>query len=247
MNPAAVALVDIDDTLIQTRRKCPTGVELTPIGFGSDGNPVSFATPEQLRLIDWLATSTVFFAVTARSIDALYRTRLPFAGAIAAHGGVILAGGHRDPPTIRADWAAHMAAILAPHQPKLADYARIFAEIAARSGLDLRIRIVEEAALPLYVVAGHDDEAALHRLCAAVVADLPADWTAHVHGRVVALLPPGLGKAAAVAHILPELRAKWPGRPVIGIGDALTDAQFMTLCDFAMTPTGSPLAERLLK
>ncbi len=247
MNPAAIALVDIDDTLIQTRRKCPAGVELTPIGFDSQGNPVSFATPEQRRLIDWLATSTVFFAVTARSIDALGRTRLPFAGAIAAHGGVILTGGHADPPENRADWAAHMAATLAPHQPKLADYARIFAEIAAESGLNLRIRIVEEAGLPLYVVASHDDEAALHRLCAPILTDLPSEWTAHVHGRVVALLPPGLGKAHAVAHILPELRAKWPGRPVIGIGDALTDAGFMALCDYAMTPTGSPLAERLLK
>jgi hypothetical protein len=247
MNPAAITLVDIDDTLIQTRRKCPPGVELTPIGFGSDGNPVSFATPEQVRLIEWLATSTVFFAVTARSIDALIRTRLPFAGAIAAHGGVILAGGHEDLPAERRDWATHMAATLAPHQTKLAELARTIADSAANSGLPLRIRIVEEAGPPLYVVASHDDEAALHSLCAPIVAGLPPDWTAHVHGRVAALLPPGLGKAHAVAHILPELRAKWPGRPVIGIGDAVTDAGFMALCDFAMTPTGSPLAERLLK
>ncbi len=247
MNPAAIALVDIDDTLIQTRRKCPPGVELTPIGFGSDGAPVSFATPEQLRLIEWLAATTHLVAVTARSIDALYRTRLPFAGAIAAHGGAILAGGHADSPVQRTGWAAHIAQTLAAHTPRLADLAQILAASAAAAGLPLRLRIAEEAGLPLYLVARLDDEAALQRLCAAVIADLPPEWTPHVHGRVVALLPPGLGKAHAVAHILPELRSKWPGRPVIGIGDAITDAGFLALCDFAMAPSGSPLALRMLK
>jgi hypothetical protein len=43
------------------------------------------------------------------------------------------------------------------------------------------------------------------------------------------------------------LRARFPDSPVIGIGDSRTDAAFMGLCDFAMLPTDSQLAERLLR
>jgi hypothetical protein len=38
----AIALVDLDDTLFQTRRKCPADVaedRLTPLGFARDGSP----------------------------------------------------------------------------------------------------------------------------------------------------------------------------------------------------------------
>ncbi len=59
-------------------------------------------------------------------------------------------------------------------------------------------------------------------------------------------MPPFLGKAHAVARLLPRLRQAHPEAPILGFGDSLTDAPFMALCDYAVTPTGSQLAARLL-
>jgi hypothetical protein len=88
------------------------------------------------------------------------------------------------------------------------------------------------------------DEDALHAVIDAVAGEVPAGWTIHRNGNNAALMPPWLGKAHAVAALLPRLRAAHPDAPVIGIGDSLTDAPYMALCDFAMMPKGSQLAAR---
>jgi hypothetical protein len=89
----AIALVDLDDTLFQTLRKCPPDVpaeRLVPLGFARDGAPLSYATPRQMQLIEWLSETAWLVPVTARSRDALMRARIPFTAAICAHGGVII-------------------------------------------------------------------------------------------------------------------------------------------------------------
>ena len=81
----------------------------------------------------------------------------------------------------------------------------------AAIGFRERRRILTEDGLPLYVVAKHQategDDAALHAACAATTARLPQGWTSHINGNNVAYLPPGLGKAHAVA-CLPEDRSR---------------------------------------
>jgi hypothetical protein len=249
---AAIILCDLDDTLFSTRRKCPVEVPdaaLTLSAWGQDGTPISFATPAQRRLADWLGDTALMVPVTARSTEALLRTRIGFDHAISAHGGVVLA---RDAGGVVAPlpaWRALMETALRPAAGTLDALARAVTDNAARMGAGVRARIVEEDGLALYLVvksadAGGDD-AALHSACAPMLARLPAGWTAHVNGNNVACLPPGLGKAHAVAWLLPQLRGLYPDRPAIGVGDSLTDAGFMALCDFAMLPTGSQLATRL--
>jgi len=242
---SAIALVDLDDTLFQTRRKCPPGVELTPYAVDAAGVALSFATPSQVALIGWLESTTICVAVTARSVDALRRSRLNFVHAVAAHGGVIL----DDPATPSAEWRALIGTKLIAAAADLDEICAGIARDAAAAGVAVRVRVLTEDGLPLYVVAKHQaaegDDAALHAACAPTTARLPAGWTTHINGNNVAYLPPGLGKAHAVEWLLPRLRAAHPGLPVIGIGDSLTDAPFMQLCDFAMLPTHSQLAARL--
>ncbi|WP_439544894.1 hypothetical protein [Sandarakinorhabdus sp.] len=256
-NYRAIALVDLDDTLFQTRRKCPAELPfevLTPMAFGADGQPISYATPRQMTLIRWLEETALVVPVTARSTAALLRTRLRFEHAVSAHGAVILNGFPEradDIHNVRCSrWHAQMDAALAPFQPALITMETAILSHASAQGLRVRARIVSEDGLPLYLVIKHQEadgnDAELQAATGPARQSLPAGWTCHLNGNNVAFLPPGLGKAHAVAVVLEALRADHPDLPVIGMGDSHTDAGFMALCDFAMTPTGSQLAGRLL-
>lgn len=244
----AIALVDLDDTLFQTLRKCPPDIpadRLVPLGFARDGAPLSYATPRQMRLIEWLSGTAWLVPVTARSRDALMRARIPFTAAICAHGGVIIG----EDGEIDAQWHEHAVRRSAAHAPELkALAARVTAE-AQRRLIALRVRVLDEGEIGLYVLAKHvgGDEGALHTVIDAVQDEVPPDWTIHRNGNNAALMPPWLGKAHAVAALLPKLRAAHPDAPVIGIGDSLTDAPYMALCDYAMMPKGSQLAAKALE
>jgi hypothetical protein len=239
----AIALVDLDDTLFQTLRKCPDDVpveRLTPLGFAKDGSALSYATPRQMRMLEWLSETAHVVPVTARSLDALRRARIPFRAAVCAHGGVILdEAGCIDP-----EWQAVMTAQAEHHSGMLAEMRDAVHAEATAQGVPVNVRVLGEGDLPLYTIAKHADADAdaLFRVVDAALPDLPTGWTDHRNGNNVALMPPHLGKQYAVAHILPALRARFPDAPVIGIGDSRTDAPFMGLCDFAMMPTGSQLA-----
>lgn len=239
----AIALVDLDDTLFQTLRKCPAEVSaerLTPLGFAKDGSPLSYATPRQMQFLGWLAETTHLVPVTARSLDALRRAHIPFRAAVCAHGGVVL----DESGEVDAVWAETIASRAAPFAEPLAGFAEAIAKEAQEQGAPINARVLTEGDLPLYTLAkdADADAEALYAVVDAAVPALPAGWTDHRNGNNVALMPPYLGKRHAVAHILPALRARFPDAPVIGIGDSHTDAPFMGLCDFAMMPTGSQLA-----
>lgn len=242
----AIALVDLDDTLFQTLRKCPPDVpveRLTALGFAKDGAPLSYATPRQMRFLEWLAETTHLVPVTARSLDALRRAHIPFRAAVCAHGGVIL----DDTGAIDAGWAAIITERAMPHADTLARFADAIAAEARTRGAAVTARVLSEGDLPLYTLAKHvdADAEALVAVVDAAIPALPDGWTDHRNGNNVALMPPYLGKAHAVAHILPALRARFPDAPVIGVGDSHTDAPFMALCDFAMLPPRSQLAAGL--
>lgn len=243
----AITLVDLDDTLFQTRRKCPPGLadeELAPLAFGRDGAPLGFATPRQLRFLRWLCETTHVVPVTGRSLDALRRVRLPCLAAICAHGGLILDEAGR----VDEAWHALMADAAAPHATMLQGIASAVIAEACRNDEPVSARVLTESGVPLYVVAKHADAdaAALHRIVDDAGIILRSGWTEHRNGNNIAWLPPHLGKSRAVEHLLPGLRERFPDAPVIGIGDSRSDAPFMRLCDFAMLPTVSQLGEGLL-
>ena len=241
------ALVDLDDTLFQTLRKCPDHIaraDLQPVAFDREGAPLGFATPCQQAFLEWLTATAVVVPVTARSKEALGRVCLPFTVAVCAHGGVVLGAEGRVEPR----WAAHVVREAAPYADELEKISQALQASAQADGTALNVRVLSENGCRLYVLAKHPkaDDAALHRVARTVGATLPSNWTLHLNSNNAAFLPPFLGKRQAVASLLPELRAREPRAPVIGVGDSLTDAGFMALCDYAMTPPGSQLGAAML-
>lgn len=255
MNRSAIVLFDIDDTVMQTPRKCPSDVPaeaLEPMGFGKDGKPISYSTPQQVAFVRWMQQNALMVAVTARSVETLLRTRLGFDMAVASHGGTILMEPRPDKgqrATISPEWHEIMRQKLMPFATLLQQVVDEVGEAADQMGIKVRPRIIEELGVAQYVVVKHGsaepDDAELFRACKPMMDAIPEGWTVHVNGNNVAFMPPGLGKEHAVAWLLPQIRQRLPGLPVIGVGDSFTDAPFMALCDFAMTPTGSQLASRL--
>lgn len=242
----AIALVDLDDTLFQTLRKCPPGVPrsaLTPLAFTRDGSPLSYATPRQRSFLAWLTETTHVVPVTARGLGALRRVRIPFTTAICAHGGLILNDcGVPDPV-----WSAHIAREAGPHAAVLATLAEGVERVARAHNVPLSVRVLREGDVSLYLLVKHtgDDDDELTACVDRMLGAVPPQWTIARNGNNVAIMPPYLGKGHAVARLLPELRRRHPDIPVIGIGDSLTDAPFLEQCDFAMTPAGSQLAKTL--
>ncbi len=238
-----ITLVDLDDTLFQTQRKCLPDVPseaLVPIGFKSDGSPLSYATPQQMQFIQWLSETTHFVPVTARSFDALRRVRLDYTQAVCAHGGMILG----DDGAIDTEWDAFIRMQALEHAAIIQRLTDALGTAANAAGSAVHARVQMEGDIALYPLARHEDadEAALNHVANAVADQLPAGWTDHRNSNAVAFLPPFLAKQHAVKRILPSLRARFPEAMVIGIGDSISDAPFMDHCDFAMTPTASQLA-----
>lgn len=245
-----IILADLDDTLFQTLRKVPAGVDpetLTPASWMSNGSVSGYMTPLQSLFHGWLAQGEVI-PVTARNRLVMERTFLKGCGrAVCAHGGLII---DRDGNADRG-WTEHLFALDAASSMSVASAYAIVRQVIEPYGDLFRDWTVTEEGLDLYVTVKQnhdvdgDPNAVLHEVCRSAALMLPSDWKLHLNGNNAAFMPPWLGKRQAVEHLLAELRAENPGRPVIGFGDSTSDLPFMALCDYMMTPSRSQVAALL--
>lgn len=242
-----IVFVDLDDTLFQTRRKCPPDEPLEHLTLAAEATngAHSLMTRRQKALVDWLIASAETVPVTARSTDAYSRVAIPFAAhAVLANGAVIL-GPDGAPET---EWAAIMARDLAAHEETLAALLAHGRAAAETAGLDVRSWIVAEAEMSTYAVFKQNDGEGerLVEIADALTTGFDlAGWTVHRNGNNLGLLPPALSKRRAVDWLLARLRAEDPTRPAIGFGDSLSDLPFLLACDLFGAPAGSQLARAL--
>lgn len=233
---APVILTDLDDTLFQTLPKCPPGMDgLLQMSTLQDGSPSGFATPLQQRFLRWLQNGDVI-PVTARGREVLARVAIGQAPAICSNGGCILdAGGGLD-----MDWHDRLSGHARKAVPVEHVYHAVTADLSAER---FRHWVVDENGLDLYIVikSNESDDEALAVLQGELADRLPADWRCHRNGNNLAYLPPWLSKRHAARYLIAAMRAAAPDRPIIGIGDSISDVGFMDLCDFAMAPTRSQL------
>lgn len=241
-------LSDLDDTLFNSVRKRAPAADAQPAALLKNGELISTTSARQRRFIDWLMRDAQLIPVTARSVEAFQRVLLPLPGpAIVSFGGVLLDAA-RQPDR---EWAAHMLAVLAPAEAALHEAAALLSAAIATRGLDAWARVIRERGVAQYVVMKHrqHDVEALTRLKTEVLAEWAlshAGYRIHQNDNNVALLPPGLDKAPAVAFLLARLRAEHGEIVTLGLGDSHSDADFMALCDYAAAPQGTQLGQRLL-
>ncbi|KVN16006.1 trehalose phosphatase [Burkholderia stagnalis] len=238
-----LVLVDLDDTLFQTARKMPDGTPRIPATVDVHGEPNGYMTPVQQAFIGWLLASADVVPVTARSVEAYRRVKLPFThGAVCSHGGVIL---HAD-GTLDQGWHGRMAEALEAFQDRLPALCDATLQIGAALGFSLRGWVAAEHGLRHYVVTKHNesDDAALAAVLAEVRArGLLEGMHIHANGNNLAFLPDGLAKRVAAQEWLRRDRELNGERPVLGLGDSITDLGFMDLCHMWATPARSQLAK----
>ncbi len=234
--------VDLDDTLFQTARKTPADIEKHVATLDISGNANGYMTNVQKSFAHWLLAHSDVVPVTARSVEAYSRVKLPFtAGAICSHGGVMLDVVGR----VDKDWHEQMKQTLAAYQTRLHELSAAALAIGQDMGVSLRGWVVEEARLFHYVVTKHNenDDSILTRVLAEVQArGLLDDMHVHGNGNNLAFLPNGLAKRYAVQEWLRRDKAVSGERPVLGFGDSITDLGFMDECHWWATPARSQLA-----
>jgi hypothetical protein len=239
-----VTFLDLDDTLFQTRPKCPPGASLRPAAFRRDGVELSFMTDQQARLFELLDSAGTVIPTTARNLDAFTRVHLPFRSlAILDFGGVVLLpDGGPDPA-----WDALVRPSAEAAEAALESlFASLQAYVTARR-LKVSVRLIRDFDLPLYVVLKHlrGDIAALEAVHAEALANLDCSrFFVHLNDNNLSVVPRFLGKEKAVRYVLQTHLA---GEPLLtlGIGDSWTDLPFMRLCDFVVSPRDSQLAAAL--
>ncbi|TXH70690.1 MAG: trehalose phosphatase [Thiothrix sp.] len=238
-----ILLTDLDDTLFQTARKMSPAEPKLLVAKGADGQALSFFYPWQQAFIDWALQQMIVIPVTARGIESFKRVQIPFSyGAVCLHGGVILTPqGQIDP-----QWQTQTQALLDPYQARLSQLLAQGLALGVEAGLSLRAWLEEVETTAVYVVFKTKAQVAeLHQLRQLLLkqADL-AGFYLHQNDNNLALIPSPISKAKAVAELIQRCQALYGRRPLFGMGDSLSDFEFMQHCDFLAFPAKSQLAEQ---
>lgn len=235
-----VVFTDLDDTLFQSIYKCGGQAGLEPAASLANGAWHSFRTPSQVAFTTWLCDGALTIPVTGRSHAALSRVAVPFpAEAIVNHGGLVLdRTGQPD-----AEW-------MSLQEPKLRhwnDRLYTLAEQLAGALPRYRVRVQSEYGVPFYVSIKSDSLDAPSPLGAVRGAveqtHEGTSMSLHANGQNVAVLPPDVSKARAVAWLIERFRARLGPIWTVGVGDSDSDGAFMSLCDYVILPQKGQLRE----
>jgi hypothetical protein len=237
MNP--IALVDLDDTLFQTKRKVPhLNDDDLVLASVATNNSHSYMTKTQAVFVEWLIASTEAIPVTARSSDALSRVTIPFGSyAIVSNGAAIL-GPNGNPDE---EWHAIVSDGLRPLEGFFAGLLASGTSKAADLGVSIRSWAVMEGDLAAYVVFKENDGDGSRLQEIAPIVEIDG-WVRHHNGNNIALIPPVISKRLASEFLIKRLRAETPNRPVIGYGDSVSDFSYLSLCDWWGAPGKSQLS-----
>jgi hypothetical protein len=227
--------LDLDDTILQTLPKCPPGAPVWPAAYRRDGSPLSYMTDQQRALFDLLTAAGTLIPTTARNLDAFRRVDLPFThAAVLDFGGVILRPDRNPDPAwdaaVRPQAVGAAAALRAVQQS--------VQRFCDARGLGAVARVIADFDMPLYVVVKHPhgDAGTLQTIQDEHLPGLDlAGFRVHRNDNNLSLVPRFLGKERAVRHVIDHLLGPGPVLTV-GVGDSLSDAAFLGVCDYCLLP-----------
>jgi hypothetical protein len=234
-----IVLLDLDNNIFQSERKCPEG-DITPVAYKTSGEACGFMTPQQQTFFNWLSATALVIPNTARDTATFRRALLPFNSySICSFGGVILQ------PDGNAEQAWHQLIAAEADQAKeiLEEIHTRLLQIASARDFDIRARLVEDQGLTLYISVKHNNHLnhELVDLGQAVQEYLPNDWTVHFNDNNLAIFPQFLGKEKASSWLLANRINLAKDTVIIGSGDSFTDVAFMAQCHFALMPAKSQI------
>lgn len=241
--------LDLDDTIFQTKRKCPEDQPIFPAAFATDGSVMSFFTSKQAKLFKLLNHKTRLVPTTARNQDAFLRTKIDkFDYAIINHGGIIL----NSDGNVHQGWFQHIKKLLAPVLENLQQLQTLLLAEAIKRNIDFKIRLIDDLGLTFYLLIKHQerDNQALKMLLTEVIEpylrQYDLDFYCHLNDNNLAVLPRFLNKASAVSFLQKELDQQYSEYLSVGMGDSLTDIAYMQLCDYFMTPKNSQIVRECI-
>ncbi|QVL47742.1 MAG: hypothetical protein KFB96_18960 [Thiocapsa sp.] len=243
-----VVFTDLDDTLFQTAEKAAARAGDGPLiaaAHDRGGAPLSFHAPDQIALLE-LFDGAHLIPVTGRNGAALDRVVSPRFESfrITGHGAMI----YDVDGAPLASWHARIQAEAMRLEPLFEALLRTLDEQFAPRAPAWRWRLIEDAAVPVYITVKAEANVPLPE-AATLQSVLDArgldDWRVHCNGRNAALLPPYACKAAAVRHLMELIAAQAPRTLFIGLGDSNSDTPYLKLCHFALTPRDSQIHQEL--
>ncbi|PHI29458.1 HAD family hydrolase [Budvicia aquatica] len=249
-NSQPIALIDLDDTIFQTKRKMLNELNLEPKHVGAldrEYQPRSFMSEKQFNFVNWLLSTAETIPVTARGTEELSRVQVPFTSwAIATHGAVIL-NQHRQPDE---EWKAVVQQRLKHISPLVIQLRDACEQLLDKMQVKGWARInYEYDRLPIYFVMKHTDSTqaeAIYQVAERLLKEQDcSEFYVHSNGNNVAFLPHCIDKGQAVTHLLSRLRKNAPHRPALGFGDSTSDHRFLHLCDWFGMPQNSQLSQFL--
>lgn len=246
-----VCLVDLDDTLFQTKRKMGRNQAGEPVRTGAlnrEGVPHSFMGAEQSMFVDWLLLSTDLIPVTARGTDEMSRVQIPFKSwRITTHGAVLLEPNGKPNEA----WKMHIEQALQPYRELLIDLQYVMLEKMKQRGMNGSVRVVYEFdQVPVYLVIKHKDNSEvseLHAFGKELEETLGTDgFYIHQNDNNIAWLPNCIEKGHAVSFLLNLLRSNRGTFPTLGFGDSVSDLSFLKQCSWFGMPKVGQLTQAVL-
>lgn len=240
-----IFLTDIEDMQCHTtgkfRRYVGDETKLGEACIFEEGKPVGFRSAQQKTLLDLMSAGRCI-AVTGRTTQRYKDVQLGFSDfAIAAFGGVIL---HPD-GSVDKCWHDQMASKTAETATELHGLCRTAKGLAAGISDTMQVEVAVDDGLPLFISVTQPKvvQADYEAMGLELVRVMPAGWKIHLNDSKLVVYPPFLGKGLACKYFLDNLAGEHD--LVIGMGDSLTDVEFMEYCTFMTAPVTSQIFSAL--